>query len=214
MLCWEAPNRLASTALWTTACQSVEAWRGWTGQLRPNSAARALSFALLAELGAATSFGALIVIASVGVLPKTTLELLGTWTGWLWFFGVTTSFATLMVALHLLWALCLEVLIAAGGRGSAALGRSLGFSLYICGWDLLTSPAGLLWAISSRGGCRGMALVASATTVPKLALAHYLVDVRGLPRVHAQRVALGSFVLPVAVAGVVTLGAIVWWWVL
>ncbi len=211
-LSWESRSGTTANRFWSTVCQSVEDWRSWSSELGSASAPRALAFAMLAELGAAASFGAVAVIGFVAVLPGPAMGMLTSHHGWGWFCAATLAFAALMVSLHLLWAICLEALIRGKGPHAGSVSHSLRFSLYVCGWDLMTSPLGLLWAVSVRGASAGVALVAAATTVPTRALLHYLVEVRGLTGEQARSAARRSFVLPMLIAGSVALSGVLLWW--
>ena len=52
--------------------------------------------------------------------------------------------------------------------------RGLRFGLYACGWDLLTSPIGMLAALVTRGPRLGWAPVGAAARAPGLAQRAYL----------------------------------------
>ena len=101
--------------------------------------------------------------------------------------GVAALFALalLMVLLHVLWGLCIELGVATTG-GRARFAQGLRFGLYACGWDLVTSPAGLVGSLISRGFTGAWRPVIQAARVPRAALRAYVHDYRKLDP-NAQR---------------------------
>lgn len=94
--------------------------------------------------------------------------------------------AAVMVGLHAFWGVALEL----GARLAGAdwrLGRGLRFAFYSCGWDLLTSPAGLLLGCLSGGVTQAWRETVCAARVPRTAMDVYLTHSRALSPAHAVR---------------------------
>jgi len=92
-----------------------------------------------------------------------------------------------MVGLHALWGVSLEL----GARLSGAdwrPARGLRFAFYSCGWDLLTSPAGLLVGCVTGGAAQAWRETLSAARVPRAAMDAYLMHSRELSGVRVTRV--------------------------
>jgi len=92
-----------------------------------------------------------------------------------------------MVGLHALWGVSLEL----GARLSGAdwrPARGLRFAFYSCGWDLLTSPAGLLFGCVSGGAAQAWRDTVSAARVPRVAMDAYLMHSRELSDARVVRV--------------------------
>jgi hypothetical protein len=104
--------------------------------------------------------------------------------------------ALLMLALHVLWALGLELPSSLLGPSRSRWRASLCFALTSCGWDLVTSPAGVVWSVATLGLRQGVNKVNEAVGVPRVAIGHYLREVRGLPVPTARWAAALSFVVP------------------
>jgi len=185
-------------ALWRTTCQSVTAWSAWLPELSRCRPRRAWTFALLSELTASTSLCAIGALAIGLVFPNFARILAQRTSTWLWLLTATLGFALFMVALHALWALCLELLLRLEGK-RADTDSSLSFGLYACGWDLLTSPAGLLLAVVTLGPKSGWQCVRQAALVPKHALTDYLLHQRDVRPDRAMTIAVLSFLASVLV---------------
>jgi hypothetical protein len=118
--------------------------------------------------------------------------------------GAILGLSALMVALHVLWGLSLEIgmrLQGAAPRGA----RSLRYALYACGWDLLTSPFGLAMACTASGFGNGVAAVAAAVRVPRIATHAYLSSATELGTRGARRALVTATLLT---GGVVLVGAL------
>jgi hypothetical protein len=206
-LAWETPTGCGVRGLWSTACQSVNDWPERLPKLAECRSGHAWMFALLSELLATLS----VCGTGLGGLwlffPSYAAAGLSRATSWQWLLGAALAFALAMLALHALWALGLEALLLLRGK-PWSLRATWCFALYACGWDLLTSPAGLLLALSTMGPRDGWLCVKRATIVPKLALDAYLVQQRGVSRTEATRLAVLSFCASVLVL-IVLLGSLV-----
>ena len=205
---WLSSERHSPLRLWGMACQSVEQPESWLPCLAGADLKSALGFAALAEGAAGTSLAIGLIGALSALAPSAEWSLQPEMWGWAGLFII--GFTCFMVALHVLWAVCLEALLQRHGK-PGALGLSLGFGLYACGWDLLTSPAGLALAVATRGRRRGVALVRAATIAPRSCLTWYLVNQRGVSPYDAKRLAIVSFLPPVLLVMCTTLG-LVWYW--
>ncbi len=84
-----------------------------------------------------------------------------------------------VVLVHMWWGLAVEWGVSrTGNRASYATG--LRFGLYACGWDLLTSPAGLVTHLVRDGWRRGFTIFRAGTQVPRTAVNGYLGEGRRL----------------------------------
>lgn len=178
---WESSIGNWSERLWWTAIASSIHPQQTFGELPPGSVGRALAFAATAELLAIGSFALAVGLGALALSPEFSLRILST-PGFLWFAGgIVLAWSTLMVALHALWGLCLE--LGARRGGAAFLWRQgLRFGLYACGWDLLTSPAGVVHGLFTRGFLEAWGPIGAAIRVPRAALRAYLQDYRQLDR--------------------------------
>ena len=161
------------------------------GRLRKGGLATAFRFAFFAEMLALASFALFALALSFSFFPVFTRALLATprllATGTiLWLGG---SF--IVVAIHVLWGLSLEWGLATTPTRSD-YNRSLRFGLYSCGWDLLTSPAGVAHALWAAPRSLHLGAVVQATRVLRRALDAYLVDCRALDEFTRRRAWLGS----------------------
>src|SRR5690606_25129494 len=155
-IAWESPGPLFRR-FWATARASAVMPKPVFGQLGEGSVLQACYFALLVELTALASLAALLTGAGALLFPElalaVALEILADATlSWLVLLAVP-ALAILMVILHASWGVALELgvrLVGAVWRPS----RGLRFALYSCGWDLLTSPAGLLFGTLNGGIAR------------------------------------------------------------
>lgn len=178
-LAWESKSGHWMRRLWLTAlASSTEPGRTF-GELPDGRVAPALGFALLAETLAIGSLGSLLLLSGLALAPELSLRVLST-PGFLAAAGaLLIGLSLLMVLLHLLWGLCLE--LGAGSTGGTAHFRhGMRFGLYACGWDLLTSPAGVVEGLWSRGVVNAWSPIAEAIRVPRTALRAYVEDCRHL----------------------------------
>ena len=210
VLPWEDSRRHWLVRLWQTAVASgVEPERVF-GELAPGRVAPALGFAVLAETLALGSLGLLGAVAVWLGLPDLARQIvrhpeaLG---------AVSALFAgsvLLMLLLHLIWGISLD-LGAAFGSGRVNLRHGARFGLYACGWDLMTSPLGLLCSLVFRGPVRGLLPVGAAARAAGPAQRAYLTTCRGFDaRQRALRLAMAAVGSVVVALGVGLFGA-VWW---
>lgn len=96
-----------------------------------------------------------------------------------------------MVLLHALWGIGLDLSARVSGapRRSGGVKSGLRFGLYACGWDLLTSPAGLGHGLLSRRALEAWVPVYRAICAPRVAMRAYLERSHGLDARAQDRVA-------------------------
>jgi hypothetical protein len=192
--------RLVTTALESSSSPE----RMFGRRLRGANLKDAWLFAWLSEgLALGSLFVVGLSIFAVG-FPKIFAELLGMRGAYAFVGAAYVAAVGFLVGVHWLWGLALDYGAAAFPEGSsegsgtspavAIASRSgVQFGLYACGWDLVTSPLGLVlvWLHVPRGQRRS-ALV-GALRAPQIALRVYFLDALALsePRARvAQRRAL------------------------
>jgi hypothetical protein len=175
---WEDPGQAWWRRLWRTALASSLEPQRFFGQLPRGNVSEALTFALCAELFA---LGSLALLGAFGlwcIAPGLVHELLASSAACRTLLLTWVAFVLSMLLLHALWGACLDW-GAQGSKGHPAPRGSAGkngvrFGLYACGWDLLTSPIGMLAALLTRGPRLGWAPVGAAARAPGLAQRAYL----------------------------------------
>lgn len=197
---WEVARTLSWSGLWRTAARASREPGRVFATLPEGRLAPALAFAVVAEGLALGSVGVLVFLAAWAWAPALVV---GWWVeqeGGLFAAGALLAMVLVMVGLHGLWGLCIE--LGARGRGHRAQWlRGARFGLYACGWDLITSPIGVVLTLVTQGPRRCGRLLLAALRAPRLALDAYAVDNRGLDEA-ARR--LGRRI-SVAVLGVLVL---------
>ena len=98
---------------------------------------------------------------------------------WVLFSASLVLFSAGLLTIHIIWVCSQEFGVKRAG-GIAQYKDAIIFGLYACGWDLLTSPAGLLLAAIYRSLFAGLPLIRTASRAPKLATAAHLEKRRGL----------------------------------
>lgn len=173
-IAWEGTGGVAER-LWRTAHATSADPRGVFGGLGDGSVASALVFAVLAEALAIVSFAVVLVVAAIAVAPAFSLRVLSHPTGLAYLLGSVLGVSGVMVALHAVWGACLEI-----GAGATRIGfrQSLRFGLYACGWDLLTSPAGVVEGLFRHGPRAMLRSLSNAIHAPRPALDAYQGDNR------------------------------------
>jgi hypothetical protein len=174
--------------LWATTKESVQAGKRSCLDVERPQVLDALSFAVFAELATSASVTLLLVLllqaldVSAGRLDVVLLLWLG--------------LAGFLVLVHALWGLGLELAAWFFGLGFSPK-RGLSFAFYACGWDLMTSPVGILTAMATSGAGVGWAEVRTAARVPRAAVMRYLSESRGASNHEATAAMRFSFLLPV-----------------
>ncbi len=177
----------------------------------------ALSFAIATEVLAVASLVPMALAAAWLLFPHWTQSELLSARGGTGVIASCLAFALLLVALHVAFGGAVEFAIRRTQRypEPAQWRRSMRFALYACGWDLWSSPLGVLLAMAVHGRSEVVALFAGAQLAPRRSLEHYMLQVRGLEQADKRRVTIWLVALllpPVAV------GAVAWmvgtWWLL
>lgn len=183
---WETNAGSLHQRLWRTALVTSLLPARTFGELSDGRLAPAFAFAFLAETVALASLA--VVAALCGFLLAPDLWLSFAQSPIVVFGGAALVLAAagLMVGLHALWGVCLE-LGARSPEGSLKLRHGMRFGLYACGWDLLTSPAGVVEGIISRGPRRAFGPIAAATRVPMPAMRAYFALCRKLDPAAQRR---------------------------
>jgi hypothetical protein len=199
-LSWESAGGPWTARLWSTALASSSDPQRTFGLLREGALGPALAFALIAEVTALGSLGLLVALLGFLIAPALVAGILGAPAVVAFCAGLVLGSSLIMVGLHLVWGLCVELGARCAG-GSARFRQGMRFGLYACGWDLLTSPAGVVQGLVSRGWQRAWGPIVAAVRVPRSALRAYTDTCRQLGR-DAQRrgnqlsvMVLGSLVL-------------------
>ncbi|HET9959151.1 MAG TPA: hypothetical protein VFQ61_31890 [Polyangiaceae bacterium] len=182
---WESngglPERLWGTALLT----SVEPQRAF-GELPEGKLGPAFTFAVIAELYAIGSVTAFLILSALVIDAEFTRVLLSNPLVTGVTFGVTLGLSVIMVLLHALWGVTLEFGLRTAGRHANYV-QGIRFGLYACGWDLLTSPAGIAQGLLSRGLWGAWGPIRAAVGVPRSALHAYVTECRKLDISAARR---------------------------
>lgn len=193
---------------WQTCARTAEPPESWLDSAIHADTNRALGFAVLVELAAVGSY---VVFAYAALAPilfyfDVPLDQVGgVWMPPL----VTLGLGAFMVALHVVGAAFLEVLLR--WRGAEPQWKTLlTFACYSCGWDLITSPGGLLVAWAVNGWREAWRLLRGATSNPTAACVHYLSHVRRVSPQAAGRLMFIAAVVAV-VLGIAASAALLWW---
>lgn len=204
---WE--ERWGAQSWWLTCMRVTEPPIGWLDAVLLGRVGRAASFALLAEVIAVTSYAAPVVCSGWLVMA-----LLGSESpGWGIVSGtlrVCFGLGAFMVLLHVVWVAALEALLFVRGNRSEWRPALL-LGLYACGWDMVTSPGGVVLAWYSGGWAMVGRLLRGATANPRVACLHYLSAARRIAPNVALRLAMGAAVFAV-VLGVLGAAGLLWWW--
>lgn len=204
---WEDPRQDAHwwRALWSTAEAITLAPEEALAEVNKGSVLQALSFALTAESVAVASL-AYPLLGFVWLLfPEWSQQALLTPGGLALVIASVAGFAALVVVLHTAFGFAFEVALG-NGQSKRDIKGTLRFSLYACGWDLWTSPCGVLMGLVFRSERRprGISIVFAATRrAPRAATTHYVKGLRGLSDQEAKK-ALRTAVLIAAPLSVIT----------
>jgi hypothetical protein len=211
-IAWESASGTFHQRLWRTALAASVVPARTFGELPDGRIGPALSFAFAAEAVAIGSLFAVVSLVGWVLAPDLWLRLAQTPAVVGSCVALVVSATTAMVALHALWGVCLE-LGARAGAVAPKFRHGVRFGLYACGWDLLTSPAGLLEGVVSRGPRRAWGPIADAVRVPRRAMRAYVELCRKLsPEAQRRGERLSLLVLGGAMLTliVVAVGAALW----
>jgi len=179
LIVWEDPSQPWWLRLWHTALASSLEPQRFFGELPVGKVGEALAFATCAEVFALSSVAVPVALGLRIVAPELTNQVLSSPAARKILLFTWITFVICMVGLHALWGACLDwgaQLPAAHrlGRVNASWKSGVRFGLYACGWDLLTSPIGMIMTLLTRGPRRGWVPVAAAVRAPLLAQRAYL----------------------------------------
>jgi hypothetical protein len=209
---WERTISLG--ALWKTAFQVTVAAEHVGATFLGRGALRAALFAFLAELVAVGSMAVTLGVLLVALFPKQAFAALldaGFVADVLRIsVGIVVGLATALVLLHWLWTLSTEL-----GAWRHDLPRrvrtGLALSGYSCGWDLITSPFGIVAILITRGWRQIAPTLQAAVRAPRRCAVAHLEQARGFSPEQRHAVFLfaawltGPVVLVLAVALLVVL---------
>lgn len=165
--------------------------------LRTGGKKAAFVFGLTAEFFALGSLFLLGVLLFALVFPHIASELFSDLDSWLLLGALHLSSVGFLLFVHWLWGFALDhgsdgletspAETAFGERPRPAPKLGIRFGMYSCGWDLITSPAGL--ALLAFGLPRGTRLraFADALRVPRIAMRIYLGVALGLSEADAAK---------------------------
>jgi hypothetical protein len=209
-LTWEQRGAPWYHRLWHAALStSIEPERTF-GALAAGGFYPALLFGCLCEAFAISSF-AVVAVPLIALFPDLATQLLYSHAARAWALGLFAAAVLLMVGLHLLWGVCIE-LGARVDRVPPEYLRGMRFGLYACGWDLLTSPLGLLVGVITSGWHRAVGHMLLAARAPRKGLRAYTHDCRGLSRLAERRgIQLSIVAFTVAVLGALFLALYLVW---
>jgi hypothetical protein len=184
---------LSLNALWQSCEHAVARADALAASIVGAKFARAALFALLAELLAIGSI-VTVVLALIGLVyprlviwavmnPSFGLDIL------LFSSAGVLLLAIAMVALHWLWALAME-LGARHNRLPTQWRTGLCLASYSCGWDLVTSPLGVVLLLATRGRKSVLPTLRAALRAPRQCVLAYLEKGRGLASDERRRVVL------------------------
>lgn len=178
---WERRGAGVVRRLWGTARLATLSHARFFASLPNGDAAPALRFAVLAELFAVSLHAGLLLGFGALLLPDTTRAVLASSSLQLSLLRgaliVLPGLALLMVLLHVSHGVGLD--LAARATGSR-LRHGLRFGAYCCGWDLVTSPLGLLVTAVEASPRIALRAAGLAITAPRRAAAAYLSGVHHL----------------------------------
>jgi hypothetical protein len=208
---WERPATPWGARFYETMQATTRGAEGFFMVLPDGQIRTALSFACLAELFAVGSTAVVLapiaVVGIPGLLPRFLTSGATRATVTLATAVAVVGFSVLLVFAHAVHGLAL-------GQHAKPVTRSraLRIGLYGCGWDLGSSPAGVVWAAALGGSRAAMRLLGSSVTAPSRAVDAALeglqLDARAASRAkrRAMRIAMAVSVPAVMLVLVVVAG--------
>ena len=190
-IAWEDAGGVAER-LWRTAHATSADPRGVFGALGDGSVGSALAFAMLAETLAILSFALTLMLAALALAPAFSWRVITHPTGVAYLLGGALGVSAIMVALHAMWGACLAV---AAGASRLGFRQSLRFGLYACGWDLVTSPAGVVEGFVRHGPLATLKSLSHAIHAPRPALDAYQANRHFEPSARRRALRLSVLVL-------------------
>jgi hypothetical protein len=187
---WERPGGSAWGRLWSTAGLVTRSPGPFFGALPNGPIGPAILFAVVCELTAIASSAFLLIATVFIVVPSFVVSLLSSAAGQtlvarLLLVGVP-GFAGVMLLAHVLLGVSMNRVSRRSG-GKNRHNQSVRFGLYSTGWDLLTSPAGLLVAVFMEGPRSAAALIPLSVGVASRASHAFARGVLQLDEARADR---------------------------
>ena len=174
---WERPGMSSWSRMWSTARAATRAAPQFFESLPPGDIGPAVRFAVISELAAIVSWVLVLGSLVVAVAPSVAWSVLqhphGQMIALRLLLVGTLGFTAVLVGGHAVYGLALD---AAARRGGARAHRSqaLRYGLYSAGWDILSSPIGLLVSLFGEGPRATAALIPLAIDVPAKAATAFL----------------------------------------
>lgn len=169
--------------------------------------ATAFNYAFVAEFWAVLSWTVPWALGFSALFPRLTWHMISSPLVLALGFAILLFLVLGVVGIHMWWGLAVEWGVSRAGA-RASLPTGLRFGLYACGWDLMTSPAGLVTHVAQDGWQRGFSLVRAGAQVPRTAVNAYLVAGRGLSET-GRRTALWTAIWITTAGLLLALGALV-----
>lgn len=205
---WEDGRGPAVVRLWKTAQITTLQGEAFFGALPEGRIGAALTFAVACELFAISSLLVLWLPLAYACVPELAEALATDPDRRVPFFAALAlagpALSVVMVGLHVVWGFALELGLGLSGT-KTRLAHALRYSLYACGWDLVTSPFGFAAGWASSGFAGATNELQAALRVPRFATRAYLDRGRLVPANSARRALATAAVLT---GGVVLAGAI------
>jgi hypothetical protein len=187
---WERPGATLGARLFPTAFATTRDAERFFGALPDGPVAPALRFAAAAEL---LAVGSVVLVAVPGMLVALdglrASFLLHASTRAAVALGAAVStlgFSALLVGAHAVHTLAMARAARRLG-GAVSRSRALRFGLFACGWDLCSSPAGLVGAWLVEGPARAAGVVAASLGAPSRSTHAALRAIYGLDGARASR---------------------------
>lgn len=202
---WETAGTPVWKRLWPTARLATVDGETFFGGLSDGKVAPALGFAFACETVAILSFALLWVPLLYAMAPGFVESIFRDPEQGQTVLVITLlavpALAVLMVALHVSWAVGLEIGLRIAGADAHAT-HCLRYALYSCGWDLVTSPFGFCAGCLAGGLSGATSELRAAVRVPRFATRAYL----GRARKAGDRAARRALLVAVIVTGTIVLG--------
>ncbi len=169
---WERPGLSGWTRLWLTGKTSTITARGFFASLPAGDTVPALRFAVISELLAIGSVGLILAIAGTALSPGLALAMVTRPILRLLLLRLTLlalpGFAVVLIFGHVVHGLALD--LGARREGSRGhLSQATRFGLYSTGWDLMTSPMGVVYTMLTEGLRSGFEVLSVSMRVPSKA---------------------------------------------
>lgn len=166
---WERPTSSLRARLWSTMHATTLSSKQFFSALGKGGYAMPFLFALVAELAAVGSTAVVLLLVVFAIWPSLGLHMmLRDVAGMMMIKAVVAgvpAFTGLLIGAHLVHGLALErAAKKKGARGHR--NQALRFALYACGWDLGSSPVGLLHELLSGGVVAVFRLLRASVLAP------------------------------------------------